>query len=220
MNQIVVVGSGASAVHFALSALEKGREVLMLDVGRERPASVMPEATLTELKSALSDPVRYFLGNTFEAVLYPGSNVEYYGFPPSKSYVFSGVPQFKWRAEGFRPLASFAQGGLAEAWTGGVYPFNDAELAEFPFAYAEIAPYYELVSRRIGISGETDDLSRFMPAHQYLMPPLELDEHSGVLLKAYERRRAHLNGRLGCYIGRSRIATISRDKDGRRRVAT
>ncbi len=216
MNEIVVVGSGASAVHFALSALEKGREVLMLDVGREGHTPVMPQATLTQLKETLDDSVRYFLGDTFEAVLYPATDGEYYGFPPSKNYVFSGVPQFRWQAEGFRPLASFAQGGLAEAWTGGVYPFNDAELADFPFAYADIAPFYELVAKRIGVSGEVDDLSRFMPVHRHLMPALDLDEHSQVLLTAYERQRAHLNSRLRSYMGRSRIATLSRDKDGRR----
>jgi hypothetical protein len=216
MKRITVVGSGASAVHFALSALEKGHEVLMLDVGRERPAPVMPQATLAQLKDQLADPIRYFLGDTFEAVLYPGAGAEYYGFPPSKNYVFSGTPQFRWRAEGFKPLASFAQGGLAQAWTGGVYPFNDAELGEFPFAYADIASYYDLIARRIGISGAVDDLAPFMPVHQYLMPPLALDEHSTVLFETYERRRAHLNQRLHCYMGRSRMATLSRDKDGRR----
>ena len=216
MTDIVVIGSGASAVHFALSALEKGREVLMLDVGRERPAPVMPQATFTQLKERLDDPVRYFLGDSFDAVLYPASDAEYYGFPPSKNYVFSGVSQFQSRTEGFRPLVSFAQGGLAEAWTGGVYPFNDAELADFPFSYTDIAPFYGLVAQRIGISGQTDDLSRFMPVHENLMPPLELDEHSSVLLRAYDRRRAQLNERFLSYVGRSRIATISRDKDGRR----
>jgi choline dehydrogenase-like flavoprotein len=214
MKRIVVVGSGASAVHFALSALEKGHEVLMLDVGRERQAPVMPHATLTQLKDQLADPVRYFLGEAFEAVLFPGARGEYYGFPPSKTYVFAGTPQFRWRAEGFNPLASFAQGGLAEAWTGGVYPFNDAELAEFPFTYSDISPYYDLVARRIGISGAVDDLARFMPVHQHLMPPLELDEHSRVLLEAYERQRDRLNG-LRCYMGRSRLATLSLDRDGR-----
>jgi GMC oxidoreductase len=216
MKQIVVVGSGASAAHFTLSALEKGHQVLMLDVGRERPASVLPEATLAQLKDRLDDPVRYFLGDAFEAVLYPASTSEYYGFPPSKNYVFSGVSQFRWQAQGFSPLSSFAQGGLAEAWTGGVYPFNDDELADFPFSHADIAPYYDLVAKRIGISGAVDDLARFMPVHQHLMPAIELDEHSQVLLNAYNRRRAALNGRSGCYVGRSRIATISRDKDGRR----
>ena len=216
MKRIVLVGSGASAVHFALSALEKGHDVLMLDVGHPGPAPVMPEATLSDLKDRLPDPAGYFLGDRFEAVLFPGAGAEYYGFPPSKNYVFSGAPpQHRWRATGFAPLASFAQGGLAEAWTGGVYPFNDDELAQFPFNYAEIAPYYDLIARRVGISGAVDDLARFMPVHQDLMPPLDLDEHSKVLFSRYERKRARLNGH-GCYMGRSRIATISRDKGARK----
>lgn len=215
MKPIVIVGSGASAVHFALSVLQKGRQVLMLDVGHEAPAPVMPEATLTELKGQLPDPVRYFLGDEFEAVLYPGAKNEYYGLPPSKNYVLSSVPHFRWRARGFSPLSSFARGGLAQAWTAGVYPFTDAELAAFPFDYADIGPYYDLVAERIGISGAVDDLARFMPVHRHLMPPLELDQHSTVLLEAYQRRRTALNAR-GCFLGRSRLATISRDKDGRR----
>ena len=198
MNDIVVVGSGASAVHFALTALEKGRQVLMLDVGREGSEPIMPQATLARLREGLGDPIRYFLGDSFEAVRFPGSRAEDYGFPPSKNYAFLGLPQFKWRADGFQPLASFAQGGLAEAWTGGVYPLNDGELAAFPFGYADILPYYELVAKRIGISGTVDDLSRFMPVHQHLMPPLELEEHSATIMKTYERRRARLNDGIRC----------------------
>ena len=188
----------------------------MLDVGHERPESVLPGATLAQLRDRLADPVAYFLGDSFESVLFPTQGTEYYGFPPSKSYIFTGTPpQFRWRVEGFAPLASFARGGLAEAWTAGVYPFNDAELADFPFTYADIAPYYDLVAQRIGISGEVDDLARFMPVHQHLLPPLDLDEHSSLILRTYAERRASLNRRLGCYIGRSRIATISRDREGR-----
>lgn len=215
MSRFVVVGSGASAVHFALSVLERGHEVLMLDVGREKPATTMPEASLAELKDQLDDPVEYFLGRSFESVLFPGSGAEYYGFPPSKNYVFAGVPQFNWRADGFKPLSSFARGGLAEAWTGGVYPFTDAELEAFPFGYADIGQFYDLVADRIGISGEVDDLSRFMPVHAHLMPPLELDRHSTVLLDRYRQVRGRLNARR-CFVGRSRLATISRDKDGRK----
>jgi choline dehydrogenase-like flavoprotein len=216
VTPIVVVGSGASAVHFTLSALEKGRQVVMLDVGYSRPAPVMPDATLNQLKAGLADPVRYFLGDEFESVLFPGGSGEYYGFPPSKTYVFSGVPQFRWRAEGFQPLVSFAQGGLAEAWTGGVYPFNEAEFADFPFGYADIEPYYDLVAQRIGISGSTDDLARFMPVHRHMMPPLELDQHSKALLDTYYRQRGRLNEQWRCYMGRSRVAALSRDSNGRR----
>ena len=38
MTHVVVVGSGASGVHFALTALERGHDVTMVDVGIERPA--------------------------------------------------------------------------------------------------------------------------------------------------------------------------------------
>lgn len=202
-------------MHFALTALEKHRDVLMLDVGRERPAPVMPEASWAQLKDRLADPANYFLGEQFESLLLPGGRGEYYGFPPSKTHVFEGVPQFGHQSSGFEPLSSFARGGLAEAWTGGVYPYSEAELVDFPFAPSELAPYYDRVAERVGISGEVDDLARFMPVHQHLLPPLELDEHSRLLVESYQRKRSQIND-LRCYLGRSRIATITRDRAGRK----
>ena len=53
-DPIVVVGSGASAVHFAQTALELGRRVLMLDVGYPKPAPAQPEASLNQLKAELA----------------------------------------------------------------------------------------------------------------------------------------------------------------------
>ena len=182
MTRVVVVGSGASAVHFAQSLLEKGQGVLMLDVGRQQPPLSRPDDSLAQLKRSLSDPVGYFLGDRFQSVVYPDQAGEYYGFPPSKDYVFAGVDQFQLESQGFSPLASFARGGLAEAWTAGAYPLNEAELEDFPVSLDEMAPYYDLVARRIGISGEADDLARFMPVHDHLMAPLDLDEHSQNLL--------------------------------------
>ena len=41
---VVIVGSGASAVHFALTLLEQGQRVTMLDVGRQRPDPVVRRA--------------------------------------------------------------------------------------------------------------------------------------------------------------------------------
>jgi choline dehydrogenase-like flavoprotein len=216
MSKILIVGSGASGVHFALTALMKGHECIMLDVGNARPPAVNPEDSFNDLKLNLSDPVDYFLGRNYEAVVHPGSEGEYYGFPPNKGYVFSKPSAFKTRSEGFEPLFSFAQGGLAEAWTGGVYPLNDEDLEAFPFGYADIEPYYGEVARRIGIAGVRDDLERFYPVHENLMGPLRLDEHSKRLLASYEKHKGYLNNRLNSYMGRSRIATLSRDMDGRK----
>jgi choline dehydrogenase-like flavoprotein len=216
MAKIVIVGSGASGVHFALSVLNKGYEVIMLDVGHAKPVAVNPGDTFNGLKHNLSDPASYFLGQKFEAVVHPGSEGEYYGFPPNKSYVFSKPPAFDLSTQGFAPLFSFAQGGLAETWTGGVYPLNDRDLEHFPFGYSDIEPYYGEVAKRIGIAGTKDDLARFYPVHKNLMEPLRLDEHSNRLLAGYEKHKGYLNEKLNCFMGRARVATLSADKNGRK----
>ena len=60
-EKIIIVGSGASGVHFALSLLHKGYYVTMLDVGNVGPQAVNPQDSFNDLKSNLSDPVKYFL---------------------------------------------------------------------------------------------------------------------------------------------------------------
>lgn len=215
MSRVVVVGSGASGVHFALSALRLGHEVVMLDVGGERPRPVLPESDFHEMKDRLDDPVGYFLGDALDGVVFPGSRSTYYGFPPSKAYVFQRPERFRSRSSEMQPYFTFARGGFAETWTAGVYPFNDAELEEYPFGYRELAPAYAEVARRIGIGARRDDLERFLPFDADYLDPLPADPHSERLLDVYAARRAGLN-RSGWYMGRSRVATLSRDYAGRK----
>jgi choline dehydrogenase-like flavoprotein len=219
MNRILIVGSGASGVHFALSVLKKGYFVTMLDVGWEKPGPINPNDNFNGLKEKLNDPVRYFLGDQFQAVVYPGSEedfyTKYYGFPPSKKHVFSHPNEFGYEATGFEPLISFAAGGLAEAWTGGAYPLNDFELRDFPFQYRDIEPHYSEVAARIGLNGSNDDLARFFPLHDNLMEPLNLDQHSNILMQVYEKQRTNINERFDAYMGRSRVTTHSQDQSER-----
>lgn len=219
MNRILVVGSGASGVHFALTLLKKGQQVTMLDVGHPKARVNDFVGNFNALKETLVDPTPYFLGQEYEAVVYPGSEpdyyTKYYGFPPSKSYVFSQVAGSAVEATGFQPLMSYAQGGLAEAWTAGVYPLNDAELQAFPFGYSEMEPHYAEVCQRIGITGVADDLARFFPVHDHLLQPLRLDSHSQGLLARYAEHKEYLNHHLNCYMGRSRVATLSENRGER-----
>jgi len=216
MSSVTIVGSGASGVHGALSLLEKGHHVTLIDVGYEPPDPVHPRLSFNALKETLDDPVGYFLGAEFEAVTRPDTEGEYYGFPPSKNYVFDAPDRFAYGAQGFEPLFSFARGGLAQVWTAGCYPFNDQDLDRFPFSYADIEAHYAEIARRIGITGTEDDLARFLPLHGDLMPPLQLDRHSQILLDTYTRKREELNSRLGVYVGRTRVATLSRDLGDRK----
>lgn len=219
MDSVVIVGSGPSAVHFALSVLRKGYRVNMLDVGYPRPPAVNPDDNFTALKENLADPVRYFLGERYDGVVLPHPQEEFYGIPPSKEYVLRQPGGFAFNARGFAPFFSFAQGGIAEAWTGGCYPFNAAEVADFPFDFAELERAYAEVAARIGVIGAPDDLARFFPLHDNLLEPLDLDAHSAQLMSAYDKRKAWLNRRLRCYFGRTRIATLSRDLGARKKCS-
>ena len=219
MDRVVVVGSGASGVHFALSVLERGYDVVMLDVGMSGAEPVNKQDSFADLKNHLQDPAGYFLGEDFSGVFFPDIASEYYGIPPSKSYIFADVDGDAVKSSGFSPLRSFAQGGLAQAWTGGVYPFNEHELGDFPFRYKDIEPYYNEVAKRIGISGMKDDLSRFMPVHENLLGPLKLDEHSALLLSEYETNKDFLNDKLHCYFGRSRVTTLTEEREGRQQCS-
>lgn len=216
MAKCTVVGSGPSGLHFALSALESGHRVEMIDVGRTAPDPVNPDDTFHDLKKNLEDPGSYFLGENNEGVLLPGQQEEFYGIPPSQGYALETVPQHGYESHGFKPMFSFARGGLAQMWTGGCYPFNDAELQDYPFNYDEFERCYTQVAERIGINGLEDDLSRFTPVHDGLQEPLNLDEHSALLLSRYTRKREYIQQKLGCSIGRARQAVLSSDRGTRK----
>jgi len=202
-------------VHFALTLLEKGHEVTLVDVGHAGPEPVRPDLSWLELKEQLEDPTDYFLGDRFQGVVFPDDESEFYGFPPAKGYIFKEPPGVDTEHRGFEPLFSYAQGGLAETWTAGCYPLRQEECTDFPIRFGDLAAGYDTVARRVGVTGELDDLEQFFPAHAHLQDPLPLDEHSRLLMAQYQRKRERLNRRLGCFMGRTRVATISEELDGR-----
>lgn len=216
MSTAIVVGSGPSGVHLAQTLLDRGRSVTMLDVGREKPAPVLPQSDFDGIKTQLDDPAAYFLGPEGEGIVFPGDHAQYFAHPPSKDYVFAERAGFDVETTNFAPAISFAAGGLAEAWTAGVYVLNDAELAEFPFDYAALAPHYAEIARRIGITARRDDMERFLGWFDEYLEPLEPDAHTARLLERYAAHRDFLNRSLGFFLGRSRVAVLSSDSGERK----
>jgi choline dehydrogenase-like flavoprotein len=214
--KILVIGSGPTGVHFALSALKKNHAITMIDVGVQRPPTPLPDINFDGLKQQLENPVGYFLGENFKAAVLPSSNdsSDYYNLPAAKNYVFETPEQFRYKSYGMTPFVSFATGGLAEAWTAGCYPLNDAELSDFPFGYRDLEPHYGESARRIGVGGEEDDLAEFFPHHENLLAPVALDMSSEILLARYEKRRNELS-KYKILMGRSRQAVLATEKNER-----
>ena len=119
MTKITIVGSGATGVHFALSALKRGFDVTMIDVGYTGPEAVNPEQSFNQLKCRLKDPVKYFLGESFESVVPPylKHRTNSRSNPPVSSRCFP-LPPVDWHRHGLEALI------LLMIMTWRIFPLN------------------------------------------------------------------------------------------------
>lgn len=212
---VIVVGSGAAGVAAAYRL--RGRGALLLDVGLRPPASAL-RGNLYDLKrdpgaidlfGELIGPRFESLHNVFHSYLSPKLKA------PRMQFVVDQAARLSPAAgAGFEAVMSFAAGGLANAWGAGLYRCDDSDLAGFPIGAAELEPFYDALTEKIGLSGADDDLGRFFGPARGLLPPLRLDSNGAALLGRYRRKREQMN-RAGLYIGRPRLAVLTRAHDGR-----
>jgi choline dehydrogenase-like flavoprotein len=216
-RDVIVVGSGASATNAVFRLVKDGFSVLMLDVGNvdDRYASLIPDAPFSEIRRTQDAQHVYFLGGDFEGV--PFGNIRVGGqLTPPRRYIQRDTDRLTpLKTHGFTGFESLALGGLAAGWGGVAVQYDDVDLAGFPIKHRDLAPHYEAVSARIGISGARDDLLRFYGDCSSLQPPLELDSNAEAILSRYQRIRWRLH-RKGLYVGRARLAVLSRDLGARR----
>ena len=208
-HDVIVVGSGPAGANAAAALVERGRQVLLLDVGETDDAygRLIPEQPFSEVRRGDPDQHRYFLGDDFEGVPTPGVRVGAQLTPP-RLYVTRPPPSAVVAAiesPTFRAAESFALGGLGNAWGAGVFEFDEHELADWPLGAGELRPHYEAVAARIGVAAADDDLARFTPRPAASLPPLDIDTNASRVLDRYLRRRERLNAR-GFYMGRVPLA--------------
>jgi choline dehydrogenase-like flavoprotein len=214
---VIVVGSGASATSAAFPLVRAGVPVTMLDVGNtdRTYASLIPKQPFSELRSGDPDQHRYFLGDEFEGVPFGNVRVGAQLTPPRRFITRDAERLTPVRTSTFGGMESLAKGGLGSGWGAVAVPWDDQDLADFPLRHADLAPYYESVSKRVGVSGARDDLLAAYGDCLSMQPALELDSNGKALLDAYERRRDRLNAR-GIFLGRARLAVLSEDLGSRR----
>jgi len=218
--EVIVVGSGASAVHAAYAIAERQIPVLMLDVGvRDRKyENLIPDQPFVQIRRSDPDQHRYFLGEQFEGVplgrLGTGPQLT-----PPRRYIFENAESLSPIASrSFEALQSFAAGGLGGAWGGVAFPFLDRELVKAGLSPHEIGPHYEAIAQRIGVCGNQDDLDTVRGRLHSLLPPLELDHNAEKVFAAYEKKRDKLQ-RAGMCVGKSLMAVLTKPHGDRRAQA-
>lgn len=215
-TDVIVVGSGASATSAAHPLVEAGRDVLMLDVGNTDNvyAPSFPEAPFSEIRTGRQDQHRFFLGDRFEGIPFGDVRVGAQLTPPRQFIQRDAALLTPVEEVGFSCMESLALGGLAAGWGAASVEYDDRDLADFPISSADLAPHYDAVSRRIGVSGARDDLCAYLGAPPSLQPELEPDSNAEAILRRWSRRREALHQR-GFRLGRPRLAALSKPLAGR-----
>jgi choline dehydrogenase-like flavoprotein len=208
----IVVGSGAAGT-WAAWAL-RGTRTLVLDVGH-RPSATSLEGNLYDLRK--QRPLfEEMIGPRYESL----NDLENPKLSPrvksplQRHVIERPATAPAIRSRTFEALVSYAEGGLANAWGAHVYRFFKDDLTDFPVAEQDLAPYYDTLTREIGISGAADDLTRFHGPATGLLPPLELSAIGTQVMQRYAASAARFH-RAGVFLGRPRLAVLSIDRDDR-----
>jgi choline dehydrogenase-like flavoprotein len=213
--RIVVVGSGVSGCHAALTLLERGLSVELWDVGRQEVDFPAPGVSFHGLKGHLDDATGHLLGRELEALI-PPLAPELLRYPPERRFLTSTTDRL-WRfdADGFEAYGSVARGGLANGWGANALSFDDDDLSDWPVSFDDMEPAYRTVYQRIPVAGPQEDqlstsLSGVYPS-QPAVPLTSVDER---LMQVYRRKKAKL-ARQGIGLGQARLAVVTDPADVR-----
>lgn len=217
MPEVIIVGSGAAGVAAALAFAERGVKPLILDVGNTRPEKTPRADGNLYAYRKQQDSFDLLIGQGLQSLsnLLEGEDVPVKLTTPNMAFVTKDAQRLSpIDASGFHAIQSFAAGGLANAWGAGLYRFVDSDLEGFPIRQGDLAPYFDRLTREIGISGTADDLAPFFGPAAGLLPPLRLSHNAGRLYRSYQGKKVTLN-RGGFYLGLPRVGVLTRPQDGR-----
>lgn len=211
----IVVGSGPAGVSSAFPLVESGLKVLLVDGGREITLSPPSKPYLVS-RMEDENQWKWMVGSDFHALrnidaVSPKLRV------PTHAHVFEGFSSAnKLVTDGFVAVGSLARGGLSNAWGCGVARLSPDELRDYPFLASEIERSYQVVTRRMGISGAgSDDLSDYFGLDDWADPPIHMDALQSRLLERYTKEKPELSA-LGMRLGRSRVAVLVQDRGERK----
>lgn len=213
----IVVGSGPAAA-FAAYGL-RGKRVLVLDVGSDAPSPSL-KGNLYELRRSGADLFAALIGERFQSLHnlhLPPMSLKLKS--PNTSYIVDG-----WRdltpvaSRTFEGALSMAKGGLANGWGAGVYRFTDQDLRGFPIGAEELRPFYDEITRYIGVCGANDDLAPYFGQDQDLLPPMRMSSLFEELYARYRRAGAGF-AQERIFLGRPRLAVLTESRNGRQPYA-
>jgi len=209
MHQDLVVGSGPASVSAAHALLDRGRRVMMLDVGLE----LEPDNSALKAQLGSREPGDWN-ANDVALMKQPqissdkGATIKPFrsDFATRDAVGFFAPPGPPRNVE-LRP--SFAKGGLSNGWGASILPYRTEDLGDWPAISRELGPHYQALRSFMPMSAVSDRLQELFP----LLPVesthcLPMSSQGRALLERLDRRRDRLEA-AGVFHGRARQAVAS-----------
>jgi choline dehydrogenase-like flavoprotein len=206
----IVVGSGATGGWAAKKLSEAGLKVALLEAGRNISAEEFTEhmpAYKLDFRNISPEIVRT---RPIQKMCYACMEYNYDWFVDDLQNPYSTPADKPFTWQRLRIL-----GGRTLVWGRQSYRLSDLDFKaaaldgydeDWPFSYRDLAPYYDLVERYVGISGmaERNDA---LPDGQFL-PPMKMTCGESLL-------RERVQARFGRTVTLGRTAILTKDHNGR-----
>ncbi|MBI3696906.1 MAG: GMC family oxidoreductase [Acidobacteria bacterium] len=206
----VVVGSGATGGWAAKQLTEAGMRVAVLEAGRKiTPADFTEHVEPWQLKYRGDDPHK-LKRRPIQGLCYAcrESNQDWFVDDSENPYATDPGKPFHW-------IRCRVLGGRSLTWGRQSYRMGDIDLKaasrdgygdDWPISYADLVPYYEIVEKFIGISGQAEGLD-VLPDSVFL-PPMEMTCGERLLCDAVKKK-------MGRVVTIGRVAVLTRPHNGR-----
>jgi choline dehydrogenase-like flavoprotein len=206
----IVVGSGATGGWAAKQLAEAGLKVALLEAGRAvSPTEFTEHTPAYQLKYRDHSP-EIVRTRPIQKACYACMEYNYEWFVSDLENPYSTPPDKPFTWQRLRVL-----GGRSLVWGRQSYRLSDNDLKaasrdgygdDWPISYAELAPYYDIVERYVGITGQAEG-NEMLPDGQFL-PPMKMS-CGEILLK--DRVKA----RFGRTVTIGRAAVLTQNHHGR-----
>lgn len=217
VHEFIVLGSGCSGAMAAQTLIEKGAEVMMLDVGNDDThyEQLIPDKDFGTIRKTEQDQFRYFIGDDAEGVAWGKVGKGEQVTPPRKHMLKRVDELLPLASDTFNPLESLGYGGLGIGWGIGCWEFSARELRAASLSVNKMGHAYNVVSRRIGISATKDKAASYtLGGLTHFQPSADIDRNHRQILERYQRRYEKLYTQ-GFIMGRAPLALLTQPLDNR-----
>ena len=166
---VVIVGAGAAGAAYAAILTRAGKKVVLLEAGPDWKLSDLVSSDIWGRRIRKSSPHTVLAGKD------PIGKASDHGWGTGGAALHHSANYPRLLPTDFTMKSDHGRG-------------ND-----WPISYADLAPYYDMAAREIGVSGDAKAEERWRPAGEpYPMPPLRTFRHGEVWVKGFNALGIHL----------------------------